>query len=561
MADYYIAEDGDDGTGDGSSGNPYATMAPFTETAGDTCHFRGNLRFTLYPLTGSDGSPITYQQWSGQDQAIFNGADVESSWTGPDGNSEYYATNASKPIWVVDDGAILTEGTVGSLAAGEWGWDAGNTRVYVKDDPTSATMEISTRTYGIQCSSKSWFDLTGLEVRYTENDGINIASIASGNVNITDCASKYTRYYNLKFYSLSGGTHVIDNFEADTNKALHGIGIYALSGSADVTLQNSSSHDIPAGHGLYTGSNSGGTFLIDSCSLYSNDDHGLYAATLSGGTLTIQDSSFYSNTQHGIYFSGVTGGDVDLRRNKVYDNTQYGIYLLNVTAANSFLAQFDLLYDNGATHAGLYLNNADDVEIYRCTFVDEYRGIYLAATSTGCDIDGCIVEGSTNHGYYALTGSSPSIDYCCGYDNTTNTYQDATTAWAAGTGNITTDPDFDDPASDDYHIPNDSPCRDTGVVKAGTSTTDLDGEPADQHVGPDMGCYEYQPSIVYADIDGGEVMQGTSGAAASQVVALIGPIQLTADDYLRVQGKFDAEDAGTNWLSGKCTVSIHRVGD
>ena len=64
-----------------------------------------------------------------------------TSWSGPDGNGEYYAACASEPDTCEVDGVEWTKGTVGSLAADEWGWDAGSGgRLYMGTNP--ATLEV-----------------------------------------------------------------------------------------------------------------------------------------------------------------------------------------------------------------------------------------------------------------------------------------------------------------------------------------------------------------------------------------------------------------------------------
>jgi len=56
-----------------------------------------------------------------------------SNWTAGTG-SEYFYTVAldEEPEFVYENTAEMTQGTVGALAAGEWGWDSGNSYVYVR---------------------------------------------------------------------------------------------------------------------------------------------------------------------------------------------------------------------------------------------------------------------------------------------------------------------------------------------------------------------------------------------------------------------------------------------
>ena len=62
-----------------------------------------------------------------------------SGWTEDSG--EYWVSKEINPLNVIDDDVELTRGTVGSLAAGEWGFADG--KIYVKDDPTASVMKCS----------------------------------------------------------------------------------------------------------------------------------------------------------------------------------------------------------------------------------------------------------------------------------------------------------------------------------------------------------------------------------------------------------------------------------
>jgi len=55
------------------------------------------------------------------------------NWTAGTG-SEYYYTEAmdEEPAYLYENTAAMTQGTVGALAAGEWGWDSGNSYIYVR---------------------------------------------------------------------------------------------------------------------------------------------------------------------------------------------------------------------------------------------------------------------------------------------------------------------------------------------------------------------------------------------------------------------------------------------
>jgi hypothetical protein len=75
--------------------------------------------------------------------------------------------------------------------------------------------------------------------------------------------------------------------------------------------------------------------------------------------------------------------------------------------------------------------------------------------------------------------------------------------YSGGTGNIDADPQFVDPAGEDYRLKLVSPCIDTGNAVTDVPDHDLDGNPRPIDIpgrgangpgqGYDMGCYEYVP--------------------------------------------------------------------
>ncbi len=121
--DRYIATDGNDTTGDGLEGNPWATLQKAHDniSAGETIHVRGGTytgdHSVIWTVSGSSGSPITVQAYTGEspiftdstldtttffniraaDWVILDGIEVDGYflgvWTGYWIDSEDHATN------------------------------------------------------------------------------------------------------------------------------------------------------------------------------------------------------------------------------------------------------------------------------------------------------------------------------------------------------------------------------------------------------------------------------------------------------------------------------------
>ena len=145
-----------------------------------------------------------------------------------------------------------------------------------------------------------------------------------------------------------------------------------------------------------------------------------------------------------------------------------------------------LIYNNTATLLGGAMVNCNGA-IVNCTIVDN-----IASDGTGgiyaCDgtTTNCIIWGNLGITYDQLENSSIPT-YSCIQD------------WPrGGTGNISTDPEFIDPCSLNYHLQPWSPCIDAGTNSppAGLPSEDLEGTlrpidgDNDSQAIADMGCYE-----------------------------------------------------------------------
>ena len=114
------------------------------------------------------------------------------------------------------------------------------------------------------------------------------------------------------------------------------------------------------------------------------------------------------------------------------------------------------------------------------------NGIYLASSSPS--ITNNIITGNSSSGIYADGSSSPAISY---NDVWSNSPDYGGTA-SAGTGDISADPLFVNPAAGNYHIQQPtSPCIDVGNNGApGLPTEDFDGQPRIINGTVDMGADE-----------------------------------------------------------------------
>ena len=134
-----------------------------------------------------------------------------------------------------------------------------------------------------------------------------------------------------------------------------------------------------------------------------------------------------------------------------------------------------------ATGGGISASAGGALYLRHCTIAhNDYGGIYsdyIIPSPLG--MTNCIVWGNT--GYQVTTGALKAVDYC-----------DLQMIYPTGTGNISNNPNFANPAVYvyDYRLLESSPCRDTGIAVG--VAYDCIGTPRSDGM-PDLGAYEYVP--------------------------------------------------------------------
>jgi parallel beta-helix repeat protein len=201
-----------------------------------------------------------------------------------------------------------------------------------------------------------------------------------------------------------------------------------------------------------------GNITINGGEFYDNGFFG-FGMTTSSATVTVENAKFYSNGSVGSSNMwagiGIDSGTINVQNCFVYRNNNKGIGIDGGTAN----VYFSTIADNA--NYGLYRN-----------------GGTMTAKS-------CIIWGNGDD----LNGASA-------------TYSDIEDG-DAGTGNISQNPLFVNPAVDDYHLQSSSPCIDYGADVPGTNDDyDFDGDSRPYDMGgvsggdgseKDMGADEYWP--------------------------------------------------------------------
>lgn len=167
---------------------------------------------------------------------------------------------------------------------------------------------------------------------------------------------------------------------------------------------------------------------------------------------------------------------------------------------------------------GLDLCGASNSSVRNNLFVSGDKGITCAGNDS-VEISNNTIVNQTNVGIDFFGGQAPTITNCILWNNTDDLNGCSATYSCiedgdAGTGNISTDPDFVDAANDDYHLKADSPCIDAGdnsVIVPGD--VDLDGHSRISDYQVDMGADEYPGLIAEWELDSiqGNTLSDSSG--------------------------------------------------
>ncbi|MDD3647768.1 MAG: choice-of-anchor Q domain-containing protein [Candidatus Dojkabacteria bacterium] len=188
---------------------------------------------------------------------------------------------------------------------------------------------------------------------------------------------------------------------------------------------------------------------------------------LSGISYNIISGFFITDgTSSGLMISN--GGNIIIKNNSINDSNM-GIYL-------------DIDFD-------------DNFSVYNnITYNNSFAGIILEANdSTGVELKNNIVFGSNYGLYFDRGGDAAAIDYNLLWDNQEN-YLDCT----PGAHDISADPLFVDPDSNDFRLQAGSPAIDAGATLSEV-TDDIIGIPRPQGSAYDIGAYEYYDIPVTLD--------------------------------------------------------------
>ncbi len=278
----------------------------------------------------------------------------------------------------------------------------------------------------------------------------------------------------LTGFTITGGVGTLLPWSDTNYKYFEGAGIWCSWGSPTITR-----NVITNNHGPFVDELRGNTWYSE----YS------YGGGIYAGGATVTHNIIYNNSAFGG--GGIYAGGGTVANNIIYDNSAYwggGIYIYSGILANNTIVGNDCAKD-------LQYGRGGNVYAYF-----DYYGDLVVVNNNIC--------GATSGGglYYLIEPRTDVIRFNNVWNNTPANYgmedpqnyepiYGLQADWTGRFGNISADPLFLDPWSNNFHLQPTSPCVSAGDPNfvPGRGTTDMDGDPrvfalrvdigADEHIG------------------------------------------------------------------------------
>ncbi len=316
-------------------------------------------------------------------------------------------------------------------------------------------------------------------------------TILNGNVNINNNLIKENNdLHSGGGICLRGGAGTIQNntFKSNVSASYNGAGIFVDSGTYEIkqnSFMTNSANNFGMGGGIYVGSSAIGTKITNNTFTGNNANYqGGGAIAVFGHQTNITGNIFINNSVVGsggaIYIMGASSTTID--RNLIIGNsasTHGGA--IHMSSANDTHGQNNIVAQNSSPMEAVYVTNSSNVTMNHWTIADNGKyGVVSDETSLNFAINNCILSGHTVAGLYGpkITSTNSlffnNLNRCSG--------------GAVCNSNVIGNPNYFDPANEDYHITAGSAALDAGI-NVGVSI-DIDGESRPKGAGYDIGADE-----------------------------------------------------------------------
>lgn len=462
--DIYVATTGNDTTGNGDVGTPYATIQKALDIATPGCNIiirAGTYTENVHTVrSGLAIAPITIKPYAGETVLV-----------------QHVHTGAGTTIygWYINHDYIIINGLGGTLTL-----DEGHDTINVQDGDHNQFKNFTIQdsyTEGIRLKGTSSYNIMdNLTITNTGNGGGNGEGIYVGTGGGTDdCNFNEIRNCDISV-ATDGGIDLKENCH---DNIVEDNEIYNTAGAGsgqiddrgfDNIIRRNIVRDSSTGAGIYPGD---GTVVYRN-RIYGNAGNGIKISV--GASPLIYNNTVYGNGDSGLETTSTAGTAIDVRNNIFQDNTGEEIYEVN----SNQLATFDYNFVYKTTPAALFYRNT--------------------------------VQYSSNADYTTATGRN-------------------------GNGSDS-DPELNNPASDDFTTGNVAPVVDAGVAIA-PYTDGYEGS------APDIGWYE--TTLGTADDD-------------ERGAHLVGQATTNSERSATIRGKTTANSERSGHLVGQTVANAERGG-
>ena len=356
--------------------------------------------------------------------------------------------------------------------------------------------------------------------------------------------------YAVSIKAATGVTPAEVIIRSDTGSTVPVLTIADQANPSNITLEGISVEN-GASHTAVDLVSTGGDIIVSDCTFKDNtgDTFGTLSASAivdeigTGGTVTFVRNTV-SDNKGAINVSGKT---VVVSQNTISKNDS-GV----LAAAETVILTDNVITNNdGGDGAGVSVSTVENGNIYITNNtisenVAKNRGggvyVRLSANETVYFYNNIIWGNKADNGGADIQLTNPANEgFAHAYNND---YSSLGGAWTLAADNIDVDPQFVDPAADDWHPTASSPCIDTGTNQAlALPLTDRDGNRrvfdgnGDGNAIADMGAYEYGSSAS---------LQGP--VANIQINGSDGPLDMSIADPLSITIALDPKSQ--NGLNG-----------
>ena len=408
-------------------------------------------------------------------------------------------------------------------------------------------------------------DTTGFYVYDLSDGGWNGFQVYWGTVQLDYCVVEYGKASDAK--DMEGGAFHVEGGQIDIAHSTlrcnfsrdRGGAVYAVDAAFRMRASRMNGNKVYTGDNTYAMYGGGASFLRCDVVLQEDEFRGNYAPTCIGGALALDSCSVQLDRSVFSWNEGLNGAGLSLLR------------------SNDYPCRFSnlLFHDNTSGHfAGGFAVAASSPEVYNVTVTRNHSvgvtcdGIFFHQESSP-KLTNCIVYGNyppdleysmdtAQMWVWTFDGYAPEFRNCLVEGGMAqihsgeyiNVFEDV----------IDADPLFVDPENDDFHLSEESPCRDAGKVLTPTYLLegfDLDGLPRLVNRRIDLGPYEYAPASV------GEVPLTVQPALVGNPLVKDSRVclWLDASDVLDVRvygadGRMVAEQPAVSCPAGRVTLPL-----